>query len=151
MIVKSLSARTTRLLAGTIGQKLVTGKIKTKPKQALVFGLSGELGAGKTTFIQALAKSLGVKNRLTSPTFLIMRNYKIRKGKFRRLFHVDAYRLKNSQELTALDFKSILKGSSNVVFVEWAEKVKKILPPKTVWLNFRHGRKENERFIKINL
>ena len=98
-----------------------------------------------------MARKLGVKNRLTSPTFLIMRNYKIRSGKFRRFFHVDAYRLKKPEELLALGFKEVVEEPANVILIEWAEKIKKVLPPKMLWLGFRHGRKENERFIKTNL
>jgi tRNA threonylcarbamoyladenosine biosynthesis protein TsaE len=107
-----------------------------KMKNALVFGLEGNLGAGKTTFIQAFAKETGVKRRLTSPTFVLMKKYN-------NLYHLDCYRIKDSQDVLAMDFKEIIANPKNIVLIEWAEKIRKILPKNKIWIKFKIlGRKE---------
>ncbi|MDP2934729.1 MAG: tRNA (adenosine(37)-N6)-threonylcarbamoyltransferase complex ATPase subunit type 1 TsaE, partial [bacterium] len=77
-------------------------------KTALIIGLEGNLGAGKTTFIQAFAKGMGIKRRLTSPTFVLMKKYN-------NLYHLDCYRIKNSQDVLAMDFKEIISNPKNIV------------------------------------
>ena len=99
-------------------------------KHALIFGLVGNLGAGKTTFIQAFAKGLGIKAKITSPTFVLMKNYK-------NLYHLDCYRIKNSKDVLDLDFKEIISIPKNIIMIEWAEKIKSILPKSTIWLKFK--------------
>jgi len=105
-------------------------KYKNNKKQALVFGFVGNLGAGKTTFIQSFAKGLGIRSRLTSPTFVLMKIYG-------SLFHLDCYRIKDYKDILALDFGDIVSNPKNIVLIEWAERIKKILPKETVWLNFK--------------
>ncbi len=124
-------------------------------KNAAVFALTGDLGAGKTTFVQGFFKGLGFKKRSQSPTFIIMRRRSMprplarspRRAAFSDVFHVDAYRLKSAAHLAALDFEDVLASPRNIVLIEWADRVKKILPKNTVWLKFRHGKRENERYI----
>jgi len=99
-------------------------------KTALVIGLEGNLGAGKTTFIQAFAKGMGTKRRLTSPTFVLMKKYN-------NLYHLDCYRIKDSQDVLALDFKEIIFNPKNIVLIEWAEKIKRILPKTKIWIKFK--------------
>lgn len=104
-------------------------KKNEKNSKATVIGLSGNLGAGKTTFMQALAKHLGVKNKVNSPTFVIMKKYPLKKqNNFKYLFHLDAYRLKNEQELLYLGWKEIIKNKDHLVFIEWPENVSKAIP-----------------------
>ncbi len=130
-------------------------------KKAVVLALEGDLGAGKTAFAQALAKELGVKERILSPTFLIMRKYQIPKFKIQinskaqtlknkldNFYHLDVYRLKDKEELLMLGFKEILKDSQNIVLIEWADKVKKIIPKDAMWFKFSHGAKESERIVE---
>ena len=86
--------------------------------------LSGELGAGKTTFTQLIAKALGVEDTVTSPTFVIEKVYGIPEGKrFKRLVHIDAYRLGDAHELTSLGFGEVMSHPGNLVIVEWPENV----------------------------
>ncbi len=124
--------------------KLLAKEVILKPlkiKNALVFGLRGELGSGKTKFTQAFAKGLGIKRRLTSPTFVLIKRYKISTFKsslkFHHLYHLDCYRLNKPKELLELDFKEIINDSKNILLIEWAEKVKKILPKNTIWIKFK--------------
>lgn len=134
-----------------LGRGLLKTKLQTLSNQALVVGFTGNLGAGKTTFIQSLARGLGIKKRLTSPTFLIMRSYKIKSGPYERLFHVDAYRLRKPGELKFLGFDAVKNNPKNIVLVEWAEKIRGLLPKKSIWINLSHGRKPNERFLNIKI
>jgi tRNA threonylcarbamoyladenosine biosynthesis protein TsaE len=116
-------------------------KIISKKKNALVVGLEGDLGAGKTTFIKAFAKGMGIKRRLTSPTFVLLKKYK-------NLYHIDCYRIKNSQDILALDFKEIISTPKNIVLIEWAEKIKKILPKDKIWIKFEIV-SDKKRIIKF--
>jgi tRNA threonylcarbamoyladenosine biosynthesis protein TsaE len=115
-------------------------KHKNNKKLALVFGFTGNLGAGKTTFIQSFAKGLGIKSRLTSPTFVLMKKYG-------NLFHLDCYRIKDYKDILALDFQEIISNFKNIVVIEWAEKIKKILPKDTVWIKFKILDKDKRKII----
>jgi len=141
------SAKETQKLA----VKLIKDLIREKTKSALVLGLVGELGAGKTTFIQGLAKSLKIKERILSPTFVIMKRFAIGDNPFANLYHIDCYRIENPKELSALGFKEIIKNSKNLVVIEWAEKIKKILPKDTVWLKFEHLGEDQRRITIYDL
>lgn len=146
------SAWQTQKFAADLAKKISRHKVGT-PTEALVFNarviaLVGDLGAGKTTFAQGFAKGLGIKQRMVSPTFLIMRKYQISKSKFQNFYHVDVYRIHHPGELNILKFKDILRDPRNLVLIEWAERIKKILPPNTIWIKLQH-KKENERAIEI--
>lgn len=136
----------TRDLAEGIAQEILDSR---SHKGAQVVALSGELGAGKTTFTQALAKSLGVTKRVLSPTFLVMKRFPLpQKNPFKNLYHIDAYRVQ-AKDLRQLGVEEILQ-EPNIVVVEWADKVKGILPKGTLWLRFKHGNEPQERQITIN-
>jgi len=102
---------------------------------AVVVGLYGDLGSGKTTFTKILAKELGVVDTITSPTFVIEKIYTLSNKKlnknFSHLIHIDAYRLDNSEELKKLGWDSILSGAGNLILIEWADKIENILPKDT--------------------
>jgi tRNA threonylcarbamoyladenosine biosynthesis protein TsaE len=104
-------------------------KYKNTKKNALVFGLVGNLGAGKTTFIQAFAKGLGIRSKITSPTFVLMKKYG-------NLYHIDCYRIKDYKDILTLDFQEIVSNPKNIIMIEWAEKIRKILPQDTIWIKF---------------
>lgn len=84
--------------------------------------LQGPLGAGKTTFVQAFAKALGIKQHLTSPTFILARQYNIPKTDI-TLHHLDLYRLDSSIDLRALDLEELLSDPTNLILIEWPEKI----------------------------
>ncbi|MFA5086594.1 MAG: tRNA (adenosine(37)-N6)-threonylcarbamoyltransferase complex ATPase subunit type 1 TsaE [Candidatus Paceibacterota bacterium] len=104
--------------------------------RALFFGLKGDLGAGKTTFLQGFAKGLGIRGRVISPTYVIMNRFPLKKGKFRNFYHIDCYRLESVKEMKALGFKEIVEDKKNIICVEWPERIKRILPEETVMIGF---------------
>jgi len=96
---------------------------------ATVLALHGELGAGKTAFTQALAGVLGVRETVTSPTFVIMRMYPISSHeRFHKLVHIDAYRIISLDELRVLGFDELLSDPANLLCIEWAGQVAAALP-----------------------
>jgi tRNA threonylcarbamoyladenosine biosynthesis protein TsaE len=104
--------------------------------KATVVGLYGDLGSGKTTFTQAVAKILGVTGTVTSPTFIIEKIYHLSQKNFKHLIHIDAYRLEKSEELTKLGWQEIIDNPENLIFIEWPERVANILPPDIKKINF---------------
>lgn len=107
-----------------------------KGEKATVVGLSGDLGAGKTTFTQKVAKELDISDDVTSPTFVIQKLYDIPSGEFRRLIHIDAYRLEGGEDLERLGFLDLLEDPDNLIMIEWPENVKDVLPSDIITLNF---------------
>ena len=110
--------------------------------------LSGELGAGKTTFVQALAKALGVEESVTSPTFVLEKIYQLQGQKFARLIHIDAYRLKGAHELEVLGWKELLADSGNLIVLEWPERVAEAIPAGAIRIRF--DIEGDERTISVN-
>src|SRR3972149_6371294 len=138
------SERETRALAVDLASV-----IARTPGRCVVLGLTGDLGAGKTTFVRAFARAMGIKKRILSPTFLIMKRFPLPPdNRFRNLFHIDAYRIGVS-DLRELGIEEVLQGQ-NIVLVEWADREARTLPRGTIWLRFKHGDKANERKITIN-
>lgn len=112
--------------------------LKTKStKQAIVIGLEGDLGGGKTTFTQGFAKGLGIKERIISPTFVLLKIFKLKHKIYKHLIHIDVYRLDSSSELKALGWEEFVKDPKNIIIVEWADKVRRILPKKYIQIKFK--------------
>ncbi|MDD3386418.1 MAG: tRNA (adenosine(37)-N6)-threonylcarbamoyltransferase complex ATPase subunit type 1 TsaE [Candidatus Pacebacteria bacterium] len=93
-------------------------------KRFIVF--EGDLGAGKTSFIQGFAKGLGLNRKITSPTFIIMNKYPLKNKKF--FCHFDFYRIKNKKELNTIPLKDIFTDKNNIICIEWPKIVKSFLP-----------------------
>ncbi len=145
-------------------QKLAQDLAKkwSKKPGPLVIALYGNLGAGKTTFVQFLARALGVREKVLSPTFLIIKRFaldaRIRadgklinadKPRFKFLYHIDCYRLRSAKELLKLGLKDILRDKENIVVIEWPEKVSRYLPAHAKRIYFEVvGDKERKVVVK---
>lgn len=106
-------------------------------KGATVIALKGDLGAGKTAFVKALAKQLEITYEITSPTFVIMKSYEISAHSFfKTLIHMDAYRIEDEDEMRVLKFGEILSDQSNLVCVEWPEKIQNLIPENAHTIEF---------------
>lgn len=121
--------------------------LKPAAEGATVIGLYGELGSGKTTFMKFLAKSLGVEEEITSPTFVIMKKYELRNTSYDSLIHIDAYRIEKEEEMLVLGWKEMISDPQSLIFIEWPEKIEGLLPPHIV-VKFEHVG-ETERKISI--
>lgn len=138
-------------------QKFAAGlakKILKQPvKNTVVLALSGELGSGKTTFVQGFMKGLGIKHHIASPTFIIFRKHKMEGMRFGYVYHFDLYRIQKAKEILGLGFRKIINppagGPQNIVLIEWPEKIKNVLPKDAMWIEFGHGKRINIRKIGI--
>ena len=140
------SAKETQVFSAKFAGKI----LRKKPgKSAVVLGLHGDLGAGKTTFLQGFAKGLGIKKVINSPTFVIMKRFTLRGALFKNFYHFDCYRLENAEDILSLGFKDIIKNPENIVAIEWPEKIKKLLPEEVISIQFDHL-EESKRKISID-
>lgn len=106
-------------------------------KNATVFALYGDLGSGKTTFVQELGKLLGIPQTMQSPTFVIMKPYTLYPKPYTLFIHIDAYRLEKPEELARLNFNELLAEPKNIIAVEWAERVEALLPQDALRIRFK--------------
>jgi tRNA threonylcarbamoyladenosine biosynthesis protein TsaE len=123
--------------------------IKADQDTAFIVAMYGDLGSGKTTFVKAVAKAYGIENTVTSPTFVIEKIYKLENQAFDNLIHIDAYRLKSGEELKVLGWEEVSKNPKNIIFIEWPENVKDVLPEEKQKMHFKFI-DENTREIVIN-
>lgn len=121
--------------------KLIAEKFARATK-GRIFALTGELGAGKTIFVQGFAKGLRIKDKIISPTFVLIRQHKI-PATTEILYHIDLYRLDNIRDLKSLGLEEILSDPNNIVLIEWAEKAQKFLPKNTVKINISKSGDQN--------
>lgn len=105
---------------------------------ARVVALSGDLGAGKTTYVQAAARTLGVEDQVNSPTFVIEKIYRLTNKAFSHLIHIDAYRLEGAHELDAIGWHEIVSNPENLIYIEWPENIPGVLPVDTTHVRI-HG------------
>lgn len=109
-----------------------------------VLALQGDLGAGKTNFVQGLARGLGITEDVTSPTFILANEYYTGRVP---LFHVDVYRVENADEAAGFGLDDYLNGNG-VTVVEWAERVRAALPHDVLWVELEYV-SENERSLRF--
>lgn len=154
MKIVTKSSQETQSWGKKIAEKLWGGEI---------LALEGNLGSGKTTFVQGLAKGLGIKGRVVSPTFIIMRQYYVKLKaknsklktttkslKLKNFYHIDLYRLEENleSEIKNLGLEEIWGRKENIIAIEWAEKIKDLLPENALWINFEYL-DENQRKITM--
>ncbi len=110
------------------------------------------MGSGKTLFSQGLAKGLGVKTRLLSPTFILQKEYPLDRPGLSRLYHLDLYRLEDGADFSSLGLSEIFTDRQGIVLVEWAEKAASLFPPAAVWVEFSYlpGQPSSRRLIFKN-
>lgn len=106
--------------------------------EATILVLTGDLGAGKTTFTQILAKQLGVKEVVQSPTFTIMKFYDTADSVFKQFIHMDAYRIEDILELKPLGLVELLKQPNTLICIEWGERIREALPQEITTLTINH-------------
>lgn len=145
----------TQKLGLILAKKLRGGKI---------IALQGELGSGKTTFSQGFLGELKIKGPYTSPTFVLLKHYrkiksqkpkvkilskkqKVLKSEIQNIYHIDAYRI-NSKNILNLGWEEIIADKNNVIIVEWADRIKKIIPECALWIKFEWV-DNNTRKIKL--
>jgi len=150
--IVSLSAGQTKKIGERLAKQLLA---KSNNDSAVVIGLQGELGAGKTTFLQGFARGLGIKEKITSPTFVLMKRFeipqqaiKMSRCNYRNFYHLDCYRIEQPSEILTLGWQDIINNPKNIIAIEWPEKIKNALPKNTFWFRFKLiGKSKNTRAI----
>lgn len=137
-----------------VGEKFAHSFIK-EGKNSLIVALVGDLGSGKTTFIQGFASGLAIKQRIISPTYILMRHYKVRHGASHKssvtdFYHVDLYRLESevNDEVDNIGLTDIWGKKGNIVMIEWAEKIQRSIPSGAYWININY-KQGTSRVINI--
>ncbi len=121
-------------------------KVARNAKAGDVFALFGDLGSGKTTFCKGFCRFLGVEENITSPTFVIMKNYLLEKEHrgIRELVHVDAYRI---EEIRSSGLDDYLKRDDAIILIEWPKQIENFLPQaKRIFFEYID---ENTRRIEV--
>jgi tRNA threonylcarbamoyladenosine biosynthesis protein TsaE len=131
----SRSPEQTRRIGARLGAALQAGD---------VICLQGDLGAGKTTFVQGVAQGWGSQDAVSSPTFIIVNVY--RSGDQKQLFHLDAYRLESTLEAEELDLQSM--QAQGALLIEWPERMERLIPRDHLWIKLEHMDQE-ERQMKV--
>ncbi len=137
MITETKSAKETQKFANKFAKKIKNGGVVC---------LFCNLGTRKTGFSQAVAKIIGGKDRVVSPTYILVRRYEIPKNRF--FWHIDLYRMNTLEEIKVLGIEEIADDPENVVLIEWPEKILELLPQKRWEIHFNSTGK-NSRAIEI--
>lgn len=129
--------------------KIMGKKFSTSLKAGDVLLLYGELGAGKTTFVQGIAEGLGIKERIISPTFILQRIHDVSYREIKSLNHIDLYRLDKPTKTDSLGLVDLYEDDESVTIIEWAERLDDFYPLKGYKIYFKYI-DDNKRDIKIN-
>lgn len=136
----SRSERETKRIAKNLTKSLTGGT---------VVALEGCLGSGKTVFVKGFAQGLGVTDIVQSPSFIIMNVYRVKQKNVTKFVHVDCYRLDAVEELSSVGLEEYTDDSNAIVVIEWADKIKTLLPANTVTVTFKI-KSEQEREITVS-
>ena len=154
LVVETKNAEETKKVAFILAKEIIRGNLKLAKNTALVLALQGELGAGKTIFTQAFALAFKIKEKILSPTFVIMKKIKISptaSKSYSNLYHFDCYRIKKDKEISELGFEEIMGNKKNIILIEWAEKIKKLLPQNHLLIKFEHLGEDKRKIIISNV
>jgi tRNA threonylcarbamoyladenosine biosynthesis protein TsaE len=132
-----------------VARELIKKISNNKNEKAAILALSGDLGTGKTTITQEIAKIFGIKENLVSPTFVIMKKYDIKKGIFKKLIHIDAYRLEKEIELIHLGWEELVSDKNNLIIIEWPERIVDSLKKENTYFVYLEHINEKTRKLKI--
>lgn len=129
-------------------------RLKATRPRSIVLALVGDLGSGKTTFVQGLAEGLGIKEKITSPTFILQRQYEIPKNdsQITNFYHIDLYRLEGDieDEVAKIGLKDTWNKPENIVVIEWADKARRAMPNGTIWITFERKDEDTRKIIVSN-
>lgn len=126
-------------ISNSAGQSRSIGNLFAQSlKSGVVLCLRGDLGGGKTTFTQGLARGLGLKARIKSPSFVLLKKYDLpkRESRFKHFYHLDCYRLEKPEEILAIGYQEIIQDPEALIVIEWAERIQKFLPKKRIDIDF---------------
>lgn len=126
----------------------IAGMVALKASPGDVFALFGELGSGKTTFTKGFGSALGIERHMTSPTFVISKEYIVRSSRIKKLVHVDCYRLSCGEDAENIGLDEYLNGGEAVLLLEWPDRIEEILPENVKRIHFEYV-DENTRKITI--
>lgn len=143
-IIKTYSASETMNLA------LLLGKEIRAYREPLVILLLGDLGAGKTVFAKGIGRGLGVEPTIHSPTFLLMKRYPLTHTCYKNLWHIDCYRIRNAKELAGLGFQDIIRDPTNIVIIEWPERISRLIPKDAIIVSIAHAGGDTRRLKFIS-
>ncbi len=140
----------------TVSEKIInTQSVEETIEEGKIFGsglrsgdvvaLTGDLGAGKTVFTQGICEALNSKKSVISPTFTIVNEY----DGLPKIFHFDAYRIDSQKDFISIGFEDYLL-EEGICIIEWADKIKELLPERTIWVKFYlNETEENQRELRI--
>ena len=128
--------------------KSFASEMAKKIKKGSIIALNGNLGSGKTTFTQGFAKGLGIEQHVGSPTFKLVSEYS---GSIMKLYHVDCYRLNNSEEFLNLGGENLLLPHDGITLIEWANLIEELLPLDSIEIKFlRFKDNKTKRLLRIS-
>ncbi len=137
--------RTLEMISQSVEQTQSLGaRLGTRAQPGDVIALQGELGAGKTNFVQGLARGLGITEDVNSPTFILANEYW--RGRL-PLYHIDVYRIENAEEAEGFGLDDYLNGAG-VTVIEWADRIRAALPHDVLWIELEYV-DEHQRRICI--
>ena len=139
-----------RRLGAKYAQRILENKKNNT--SAIVIALYGNLGSGKTVFAQGFGSGLSIAKRIQSPTFVLMKRYSLSRLKhpgFKVFYHLDLYRIKNHKDAEYLALKEVFKDTSAIMIIEWADRIQKILPKKSIKIQMEHTRNKKNRKVNI--
>lgn len=140
----------TEKMARDVAASLRSDRAAGKFPAALVLALYGDLGSGKTTFTKSFIAHFGVKETVTSPTFVIEKVYELPGTNYgwTHIIHIDAYRIEKSDELVNLGWREMANDPANLIIVEWPERIQDLIPNNAKEIKFEFV-DENTRKITL--